>query len=149
MHAPQVRPFRRYHLSRILRIERTSFASEAYSKAMFLQLYRDCGDLFFVARQSGRIAGYMVTCRAGDRAEIISIAVDPAYRRYGVASALIEHTLKRLRALRVRAVDLTVRPHNLAAITLYRSFGFARLRRVKGYYEDGGDAIRMRKVVKE
>jgi [ribosomal protein S18]-alanine N-acetyltransferase len=135
--------FRRRHLARILEIERACFAADAYSRGLFLELYRDCGGLFFVAKSARRIGAYMVTCAEAGSAEIVSLAVHPDYRRQGMARALIEHTLDKLRAGGTRRVELRVRPANAAALRLYRSCGFRRIGIDRGYYEDGGDAVRM------
>jgi ribosomal protein S18 acetylase RimI-like enzyme len=114
---------------------------------MFRELHRDCTDLFFVAQRSRRIAGYMVTCRSAKKAEIVSVAVDPALRRLGVGSGLIRHTLAELCRYGLRQVELMVRTTSEDAARLYRSLGFTHVRRVRRYYEDGGDAFRMRKVL--
>lgn len=142
--AIQIVPFRRRQLDAILRIERASFAREAYSRAFFLELYRECGGLFFVAKRAGRIGAYMVTCVDHGVAEIVSVAVHPDHRRHGLARALIAHTFRALRARRIRRVELRVRVTNAAGLALYRSFGFRRAGLDLGYYEDGGDAVRMR-----
>ena len=143
----QIVPFRRRHLDRILRIERASFGPEAWPRALFLELYRDCRDLFFIAKLSGRIAGYIVTCVEGRTAEVASLAVHPDYRRRGVAAALIGITLRRLPAVGIRRAELMVRTGNAAGAGLYRSFGFRRVRTLRCYYEDGGDAFLMTRAI--
>ena len=145
--AIQIVPFRLRQLERILRIERASFGREAWPRTFFLELYNDCRELFLAAKLSGRIAGYVVTCVEGRRAEIASIAVDPDYRRQGVADALMRRTLRDLRAAGVRRVELMVRPRNPAGAQLYRSWGFRRVRTVRRYYEDGGDGILMARAI--
>lgn len=110
---------------------------------MFLELYRDCGDLFLVAKRSGRIVGYMVTGIGWRKADIISIAVDPEYRNMGVGRALILYTIKKLRELGAGRLELTVRTTSAAAIRLYRSFGFCPLKTIAHYYQDGGEGLRM------
>jgi [ribosomal protein S18]-alanine N-acetyltransferase len=140
-------PFRLAHLGRIMEIECASFPDSAYSPAMFRGLHRNCPDLFLVARRSARIAGYMVSCTDSKRAEIVSVAVDPAERRAGVGAALMKRTLQKLKGSGTRIIELAVRPENTAALRFYRGFGFAVIRRVAGYYEDGGDALWMRKMV--
>lgn len=145
--AIRIVPFRRRHLDRILRIERASFGLEAWPRALFLEFYRDCRDLFFVAKLSGRIAGYIVTCLEGRTAEIASLAVHPDCRRRGVAAALIRRTLRRLPAAGVHRAELMVRTGNAAGAGLYRSFGFRRVRTVRRYYEDGGDALLMTRAI--
>lgn len=135
------------HLPRILEIERAAFAQEPYTRAIFRGLYAECGELFLVAKLVRRVAGYIATCAEDGRAEIISVAVDPEHRRKGIAAALLEHTLKRLRASSVRSVELMVRVDNEAAIRFYRRFGFRRVQEVPGYYENGRAGLRMRRAL--
>ena len=141
----RIRPFQRRDLPRLRRIEDESFPKDAYPDEFFLDLFENCGKLFFIAKQRGRIAAYMVTCTAGRRAEIVSIAVGRAHRGAGIGRALMRHTLARLRRDGVATVSLMVRVKNAAAIAFYRGFGFRRAGRVHNYYGRGGDAARMRK----
>jgi len=127
----------------VLRIERASFGAQAWPRRLFLELYRDCPDLFLVAKLSRRIAGYMVTCVRERRAEIESVAVHPEWRRRGVAVALMSHTLRALKSGGVRQAELMVRTSNTAGAALYQQLGFRRTGTVRRYYEDGGDAHRM------
>jgi [ribosomal protein S18]-alanine N-acetyltransferase len=140
----RIEPFRWSQIRRILAIENAAFPREAYEKELFLELHRDCADLFFIAKQSGRIAGYIVTCTTRGGAEIISIAVDPLCRKRGLGAALMRHTLRKLRSRGIRTIRLMVRSTNAEGIRFYRSFGFLRERRVARYYEDGGEGIQMR-----
>ena len=71
------------------------------------------------------------------------MAVDPARRGKGVASALLEGALRRLRRRRVAQLQLVVRVSNQPALAFYEKYGFEPKRRVPGYYEDGGDGIAM------
>jgi len=130
-----------------VRIERASFGSEAWTRRYFLELYGDCRDFFVVAKLGGRIAGYAVACAEKRNAEIASLAVHPDYRRRGVADRLMRHTLSALGAGGVKRVELMVRTGNAAGAQLYRSLGFRRVRRVPGYYEDGGDGFLMVKAL--
>lgn len=139
--------FRRRHLRRILEIELASFGKAAWPRRLFLELQRDCPDLFFAAKVSRRIAGYSATCVAEGQAELVSLAVHPDYRRRGVAGALLQHTMRDLRRAKIRRVELMVRTGNAAGIRLYHSFGFRRVRMVRRYYEDGGDGILMARAI--
>lgn len=142
-HGIRISRVRLAELKRVLEIERASFGEEAYTAAMFRQLFENCGDLFFVAKRSGRIAGYVATCAARGSAEIISIAVHPARRNAGIGTALMEHTRGALQRRGVRRLRLMVRAGNAEAIRFYRRFGFRRVRTVPRYYEDGGAGWRM------
>jgi ribosomal-protein-alanine N-acetyltransferase len=142
-----IRRFRPADLNPILEIERSTFLEDAFPRKMFLDLFEDCPELFLVAEHHGHIVGYMVTCVDGRKAEVVSIAVDARRRNQGVGRSLMADTLAKLKASRVRRVELTVRETNRAAIRFYRRFGFTRLGRIDRYYSDGGDALKMRKAV--
>ncbi len=135
------------HLERVLEIERSSFGPDAYPRDLFLELHRDCGPLFFIAKRARRIVGYAVTCEAGAAAEIISIAVDTAHRRTGVATALLRHTMGRLKRSGVRSLALMVRVGNREAIGLYERLGFQPAGTIPRYYEDRTDGLLMRKLL--
>jgi ribosomal-protein-alanine N-acetyltransferase len=137
--AVEIRPFLRRHLDRVVEIERLCFAHDAYPADLFLDLYRENGELFFVARRSRRIVGYCVACVTGAEAEVVSVAVVPEHRGAGVGRALMRHTMTRLKRLRVRTLALMVRPENQDALRLYRRLGFRAVGRVPRYYEDHSD----------
>ena len=147
-HAVQIVPFRLRHLDRILEIERASFGRDAWPRSLFLELYADCRELFFVIKDGRRIAGYIATCVAARNAEIVSLAVHPDYRRRGLAAALLRRTLRALRDAGARRAELMVRTGNQAGARLYRTFGFRRVRTVRRYYEDGGDGFLMVRAIR-
>jgi len=68
---------------------------------------------------------------------LMNIAVDPAQRRQGVATALLEQMLER--AGREASYTLEVRPSNEGAIALYERFGFRTAGTRKRYYSDTGE----------
>ncbi len=143
---PRVRTsrFRREQLDRIMEIECAVFPEESYDRDMFLDLHRNCGELFFVARRDGEIVGYATSCLERGGGEIVSIAVEPRLRRHGIGRALMRQTLRALAAAGAEAVSLAVRESNASAIAFYDTFGFERVRRMPGYYHDGEAAVRMR-----
>ena len=137
-------------MDRILAIESASFGPEAYDCKLFAYYLAKCGDVFLVAERRESVRAYMITCVRGNppsRAELISVAVDPASRESGAASALLEATLRRLRRRRVANLQLVVRDSNHPAQAFYRKYGFRPTRRVPGYYEGGGDGIAMTRRV--
>ncbi len=78
--------------------------------------------------------GFILSRRAVDEAEILTIAVQPRRRRSGHGKALLGAHLARLASLGVKTLFLEVEAGNLAAITLYRQFGFAEVGRRESYY---------------
>jgi [ribosomal protein S18]-alanine N-acetyltransferase len=144
----EIRHARRSDLDRIVEIEKLSFSSEAWNRDLFLDYLLGCPGLFLVAKVGRRIAGYSITCATRSGAELVSIAVDPAFREHGVGTAMMNYTAAKLKRRGESNWSLNVRIKNEGAIRLYRQFGFVRSRTLRGYYEDGGDAWRMRLKVK-
>jgi ribosomal-protein-alanine N-acetyltransferase len=139
-----VRRFRRSDMDRLLEIERAIFPRDAYDRNLFAEYFHTCGELFLVLARSGNICGYMLTC-IRPRAEIVSIAIQPAQRRKGAASLLLESTIRRLRRRQVNRVNLMVRVNNRAARKFYVKYGFVKIRVVRQYYDDGADGFLMSK----
>lgn len=147
-----IRPASTRDLERILQIESASFGREAYDRKLFALYLNRCPELFLVAGRANAVCGYMITCmRGGFRrsptAELVSVAVDPAERHSGVASSLLESTLRRLRRRGVARLHLMVRVTNKPAQAFYEKYRFRRLRVVPKYYEDGGDGVSMSRPV--
>ncbi len=140
-----VRRFRWAELERLMEIEHSSFGEDAYDRNLFAEFFHKWGDLFLVAERRGKLCGYMVTCIGGERAELVSVAVDPAERGRGAASALLKSTLRRLRRRGAARLGLMVRQTNAPARAFYEKFDFRRVRIVRKYYEDGEDGLLMTK----
>lgn len=82
----------------------------------------------------------------GARTYITNLAVDPVYRRRGVATYLLEFCLKLTKGYGARKAILEVRASNLTAIELYKRIGFFEAGRREGHYMDTGeDAVVMTK----
>ncbi len=82
-----------------------------------------------------RLAGFVLVRIAADEAEILSIAVRPAYRGRGYSRLLMDEALRRLYRDRVSSCFLEVDGNNAAALSLYRSLGFEQVGTRKGYYD--------------
>src|SRR5215469_2176652 len=112
----RVRRARVKDLGRILEIENSSFGREAYDRKLFADYLANCGGLFLVAEYRRVICGYLISCLRGapeaPRAELVSVAVDPAYRGGGAASAILESALRRLQRRRAVRLNLIVRIGN-------------------------------------
>ena len=101
--------------------------------------------------RAGGVLGFIISRKVLDEAEVLTIAVDPEYRRQGVAAALLEVHLSAMAMDRVRHLFLEVDQANVPAKALYARFGFVEKGRREGYYrtEDGNraTALIMRKDV--
>jgi ribosomal-protein-alanine N-acetyltransferase len=140
----EIRRFAGRDLERVLAIERASFGKDAWQPELFLDYWRASPELFLIAKLRHTFAGYSISQTDWRGAELESIAVDPACRGRGVAQALLNATIVRLRSQGAGTLRLMVSTANEPALRFYERFGFTRVRKVKRYYGAGRDAWRMR-----
>ena len=82
-------------------------------------------------------------------AQIANVAVSPAFRRQGIAKALLSALLGELAASGYSAATLEVRPSNAPARALYAGFGFVCEGVRRRFYSDGEDALVLWKFFSE
>ncbi len=87
------------------------------------KLQRD-PDLFLVAEAEGRIIGAVMGGFDGRRGLVYHLAVDPAYRRRGIGSALMAELERRLVAKGCLRAYLLVTEDNQETIAFYRRLGW-------------------------
>ena len=83
---------------------------------------------------TSRMRGFVISRFAADEAEILTIAVERAWRGRGVGRDLLREHLSRARLTRARTMFLEVDRANAAAIALYARFGFLEAGQRAGYY---------------
>jgi ribosomal-protein-alanine N-acetyltransferase len=144
------------HLPQVIAIERRAFPTP-WSLAMFvLELSKPSGVCLAAMEhapspdgdadsrrvRSERVVGYLICSRYADVWHLMNIAVDPAARCRGVATALLGEMVQR--AGPEESYTLEVRPSNTVAIALYERFGFRSAGTRRRYYQDTGeDAVIM------
>ena len=101
-----------------------------------------------VESRSRRLLGFVLSRRALDEAEILTVAVDASLRRQGIGRKILDVHLPRLGRLGVKTVFLEVAETNEAALRLYARLGFHEVGRRQGYYRSAAgnpvSAIAMR-----
>jgi len=128
-------------LPQILVIERRAFPTP-WSLAMFVLELSKSMDVCLAATRGDALVGYLICSRYDTVWHIMNVAVDPAHRRVGIATALLAGLIERL-AVNAR-YTLEVRESNAAAIALYERYGFRAAGRRRRYYQDNGeDAVIM------
>ncbi|MEC4184372.1 tRNA (adenosine(37)-N6)-threonylcarbamoyltransferase complex transferase subunit TsaD [Adlercreutzia sp. R21] len=76
--------------------------------------------------------------------QILKVGVDPAWRRHGIARALLARVADDARNLGASTSSLEVRATNEGAQALYEALGYEALGVRPRYYSDGEDAVIMR-----
>jgi ribosomal-protein-alanine N-acetyltransferase len=142
-----VRPATRDDVQAIAALEAANLGADAWSAA----LVEDgvTGGLptirYLVAEVDGQVVGFAAASVVADIAELQRVAVDPAHRRHGVASALLEEVLAAARAAGADRLLLEVRENNAGALGLYAARGFVEIDRRPRYYRDGATAVVLRR----
>lgn len=91
--------------------------------ALLRRLERD-RDLFVLAWDDDRLVGSLMGGWDGWRGQMYRLAVDPAYRRRGIARQLVQAVEERLRALGAERITSLVFVHEPGAADLWRSLGY-------------------------
>ncbi len=119
-----------------------SFAEpwDAHSMAEFLGS-PSCLCLIASPRDDAPPQAFLIARKAGDEAEIITIAAAPECRRQGVARALVQAAMADLRGAGAAKLFLEVEEGNGAARGLYASLGAIPVGRRPAYYRNGADAL--------
>ncbi|WP_020648134.1 GNAT family N-acetyltransferase [Solimonas variicoloris] len=85
--------------------------------------------------------------RNSTTARLYSVVVDPRARGLGLGRRLVQAAERGARAAGCDAVSLEVREDNAAARALYARLGYVERQRLPGYYDDGGNGLRLRKAL--
>jgi ribosomal-protein-alanine N-acetyltransferase len=123
-------------IDEIVAIEHESFTNP-WTREMYLAEFAHHGVSFcYVARPSaaGTIVGFCSFWRVLDELHINNLAVRPAYRRSGAATALMTQVLREGARSGARRATLEVRESNAAARLLYERLGFSVAGIRKSYY---------------
>ncbi len=130
----------------IARLEEEIFP-DPWDYRSVMDLISTDGSMCFTARDGERVVAYVIGRLIAPEGEIYRVAVDPEYRRRGVAYRLLDYALKTSRGRGLESTFLEVRSQNTAAINLYTAYGFREIGRRRAYYKNPtDDAIIMLKA---
>lgn len=123
------------HVSQIARLEAQCFSDPWSEKSIASELENPLS-LWLVAEENGQVFGYVGSQTVLDESDMMNIAVDPRFRRQGIARALIETLIAELAKMGSRCLRLEVRVSNENARALYERMGFQQLGLRKNYYHN-------------
>lgn len=136
----------RRDLEALVRLEEV-FPGDRVSRASFARFLDSATADLWVAELDGAVVGdAIVTYRRGFHgARLYSLVTDPAHRGLGVAGALLDAAEATAIERGCVSMRLEVRVDNAPAIRLYERRGYEVVGVTDDFYEDGSDALRMRK----
>jgi [ribosomal protein S18]-alanine N-acetyltransferase len=134
-------------LPAVMAIERATFPLDAWSEGMMRGELADQPRTrhYVVAVVDGEIIAYAGLAVAADQADVQTIAVLESHRGTGVGGAMLAELLDVAYRRGAREIFLEVREDNPVARGVYTHFGFEEIGTRRRYYDDGTDAIMMRR----
>jgi ribosomal-protein-alanine acetyltransferase len=138
---PEARAARPGDAAALARVAQASFPDPWPERLFHAQLRRP-QTRAWVARDTRRgVVGYVLGWCVLDEVQVLSLAVEPSWRRRGVGRRLLNAYLDILRSEGVRQITLEVRASNDAAHEFYREFGFEVQGERPRYYPGGESAL--------
>jgi len=135
-----------YDIPELVQIEQQCYA-QPWNSARFEQEYLNPVSHLILKRSGAEIAAYLCFWQVDTEVEIHNIACAPIARRSGAAQRLLTYLLHWCSERGVEHIFLEVRRNNVAALSLYRKFGFNICGCRGSYYSDGEDALLMQYIV--
>jgi len=129
-------------------VERACFR-DPYPSKFLNDLIETQQDRFFVAEDDGEVIAYAVASASGKEGHVVSVAVDPRYRRRQIGAALLSAVTDRLAKEGVEQIHLEVRKGNAGAILFYQQIGYHISSEIEHYYADGEDAWVLRRAARK
>lgn len=131
---PSVAPLRdAAQSSALARIHATAFA-RPWESHEFERILCERSSYAHGLWRSGTLQGFVLSRRAADEAEILTVVVAPPLRGGGHARGLLREHLNGLAMTGTSRVHLEVDEGNVPALKLYRRLGFEQVGARTGYY---------------
>lgn len=130
-------------------LEQRCFSSDQLSVRSFRRFITEKRSDLSVLEVNAKLAGYflLIYRRGTSLARLYSIAVDPAFRKQGLAEQLMAEAEQQAANRHCALLRLEVRKDNIAAIKLYQKLQYHEFAIKHDFYEDHSDAICMQKQI--
>jgi len=123
------------HIPAVAELERRCFSAPWSERMLREHLENECAATLVAMGEDGTLLGYAGLLVVLDEGYITNVAVEPAYRRQGIARELLQVFERFGRANALAFLTLEVRDSNVPARTLYQSLGYEEVGRRKNYYD--------------
>ena len=126
-------------------LERICFADPWSERSVASEL-DNALSLWLVAMEGEKLIGYVGSQTVMGETDMMNVAVDPDFRRKGIAEKLVLALVAELKARESHCLTLEVRASNEPARALYEKLGFSQVGLRKNYYRNPKeDALILRK----
>jgi ribosomal-protein-alanine N-acetyltransferase len=123
-------------LDAILKIEQSSFPAPWPRSVIAGEIDGRSWSRVTIATHDDTLLGYIVYWIITTEVHLLNLAVDPIWRRNGIAKKLMAYLIETSQSDSLAEILLEVRLSNLAAKNLYRQLGFEEIAIRPKYYSD-------------
>lgn len=139
-----IRPFQPEDFHRVIELESQIF--HEHDPYLYMEMYEKVSGGFYVVVDAGDVIGYTVGfISVPGKGRIFTLGVKETYRGQGIGSQLINRICDVLKEKGATVASLEVRMSNIPAQHFYLRQGFVPAWVERGYYNDGEDALVMKK----
>lgn len=133
------------HVAEVARLETVCFPDPWSERSIASELSNPLS-YWLVALDGDRVAGYVGSQSVLGESDMMNVAVDPVYRRQGIAEQLVTELIAALKDRGNYQLTLEVRASNTSAQKLYEKLGFVSVGKRPRYYQNPKeDALILRK----
>ena len=115
----------------------------SWTRTRILRILRQPDTNAIVAVEDARRIGFGIMKYGEEEAHLILLAVQPAYARRGVGSAMVEWLEASACVAGIARISLEARASNSVGRAFYRSLGYAASQMLPGYYGGRETSVRM------
>lgn len=145
----EIVPVAAQHAGLLAALHAVSFPSEdQWDENAMSSLLSSPGVAAAVGVKDGTPASFIMIRSMVGEAEILTLCVVSAFRRQGLAQALLAWGLQAAQTEQAEQMFLEVSVANEGAKTLYEKAGFTKAGLRRAYYPDGSDALVLCKQIK-
>ncbi len=118
--------------------------SERYDPNLFTSVSQAWPHGFLVVEGMNGVKAFLLGIMTTSvHARVLMLTVAPELRRHGIGTMLMNRFLDEARRKGARVLTLEVRRGNVQGLEFYSQFNFMLIGEIKGYYNDGEDALQL------
>lgn len=126
----------------------SSTLSERYDPNLFISVSNSWPQGFLVLESVQGIKAFLLgVMTTSVHARVLMLTVTPELRRRGIGTMLMRKFLEECLRKGARIINLEVRRGNIPALEFYRRFNFKVVGEIKGYYNDGENALQLQLII--
>jgi len=135
-------------LNQLYALDKKCFPPEiSYSRKYIKQLLEMENKIGIVLTIKFKIIGFVLAVKYGEVSVIVTLDIDPKYRRKGYGNKLIKALEKQLKREKIKIIILQVNVNNKSAISFYKKNGYEITDEMENYYPNNENAYEMVKAL--